>query len=77
MIEKFEASDVFTETLTDAQVTNLANYFVTLPSEVAMKLWTVLGDSDNIENVVALHKAQTPDGRKVSEHLVEILGGSQ
>jgi hypothetical protein len=77
MIEKFEASDVFTETLTEDQVTNLANYFVTLPSEVAMKLWTVLGDTDNIDNVVALHKAEAADGRRVSDHLVEILGGNQ
>jgi hypothetical protein len=77
MIEKFEASSVFTETLTEDQITNLANYFVSLPSEVAMKLWTVLGDTDNIDNVVALHKAQAADGRRVSEHLVEILGGSQ
>ena len=77
MIEKFEASDVFAETLTDAQVTNLANYFVTLPSEVAMKLWTVLGDTDNIDNVVALHKAEAADGRRVSDHLVEILGGNE
>jgi len=77
MIEKMEASEVFADTLTEGQVSNLAAYFVSLPSEVAMKLWTVLGDSDNIENVVALHKAQTPSGVKVSEHLVEILGGSQ
>jgi len=76
MIEKFEAASIFNETLTEEQVTNLANYFVTLPSEVAMKLWTVLGDTDNIDNVVALHKAQASDGRRVSDHLVEILGGN-
>ena len=76
MIEKFEASNVFAESLTEQQVTNLANYFVTLPSEVAMKLWTVLGDTDNIDNVVALHKAEASDGRRVSDHLVEILGGN-
>jgi hypothetical protein len=75
MIEKFEASGVFKEDLTEAQITNLAEYFVALPSEVAMKLWTVLGDTDNINNVVALHKAETSDGKRVSDHLVEILGG--
>ena len=48
---------------------------MSLPSEVAMKLWTVLGDTDNINNVVALHKAETSTGIRVSEHLVEILGG--
>ena len=77
MIEKLDASGVLAETLNETQVSNLATYFVSLPSEVAMKLWTVLGDTDNIENVVALHKAESASGQKVSEHLVEILGGSQ
>jgi hypothetical protein len=27
--------------------------------------------------VIALHKAQSVSGRRVSEHLVEILGGNQ
>jgi hypothetical protein len=40
-----------------------------------MKLWTVLGDADNIENVVSLHKTETKSGKSVSEHLVDILGG--
>ena len=75
MIEKFEAAESFKDDLTEEQITNLAEYFVSLPSEVAMKLWSVLGDTDNINNVVALHKAQTNDGRRVSDHLVEILGG--
>ena len=75
MIEKFEASKVFVEDLNDDQIVNLAEYFVSLPSEVAMKLWTVLGDCDNINNVVALHKAQTSSGTRVADHLVEILGG--
>ncbi|MEC7075768.1 MAG: AAA family ATPase, partial [Pseudomonadota bacterium] len=50
MIEKFEAAEVFTEELNESQVTNLAEYFVRLPSEIAMKLWTVLGDADNMQN---------------------------
>ena len=76
MIEKFEAAGTFRESLAPAQIQNLAEYFVTLPSEVAMKLWTVLGDCDNVENVVQLHKAKTAGGMQVSEHLVVILGGS-
>ena len=75
MIEKFEASEVFKEDLTEDQIANLAQYFVSLPSEVAMKLWSVLGDTDNSNNVVALHKAETSEGTRVSDHLVEILGG--
>jgi hypothetical protein len=75
MIEKFDAAGSFKSDLSDDQISNLAEYFVALPSEVAMKLWSVLGDTDNINNVVALHKAETKSGSKVSEHLVEILGG--
>ena len=75
LIEKMESTEVFHGELTDDQCKNLANYFVTLPSEVAMKLWTVLGDADNVDNVVALHKSSTSDGVKVCDHLVAILGG--
>ena len=77
MIEKFEASNVFDVELPAEQILNLAEYFVTLPSEVAMKLWTAIGDTERIENVIALHKAETQSGRRVSAHLVEILGGNQ
>tara|TARA_Y100001937_G_scaffold114933_1_gene165221 strand:- start:358 stop:990 length:633 start_codon:yes stop_codon:yes gene_type:complete len=75
MVEKFEAEAIFADDLTDGQIQNLANYFVTLPSEVAMKLWTVLGDADNVTNVVALHQSSTSEGVSVSDHLVAILGG--
>ncbi len=75
MIEKFQAAETFGETLTPAQIHNLANYFVSMPSEVAMKLWTVIGDTDNIDNVVELHKSTAANGTKVSDHLVVILGG--
>jgi hypothetical protein len=75
MIEKFEAAETFKVDLTDTQIQNLADYFITLPSEVAMKLWTVLGDCDNVNNVVNLHKSESSSGVRVSEHLVTILGG--
>ena len=75
MIEKFEAAGTMTSALNDTQIQNLANYFISLPSEVAMKMWTVLGDADCVENVVALHKARSSSGLSVSEHLVTILGG--
>ena len=75
MVEKFEAEAIFKQDLSSDQIQNLANYFVTLPSEVAMKLWTVLGDADNVTNVVALHQSSTSEGVSVSDHLVAILGG--
>ena len=76
LVEKMEATSVFQERLTDEQTQNLADYFLTLPSEVAMKLWTVLGQGD-IENTVALHQATGTDGRAVSGYIVELLTGEE
>jgi len=73
LVEKMEASDIFVETLADSQVTNLAAYFLTLPSEVAMKLWTVLGNG-HVDNTIKLHQASV-DGKSVSGYLVELLTG--
>tara|TARA_B100000809_G_scaffold251819_1_gene285768 strand:- start:126 stop:1190 length:1065 start_codon:yes stop_codon:yes gene_type:complete len=75
-VEKMEAKDIFKEELAPKQVKNLASYFVALPSEVAMKLWTAMGDG-KIENTVALHQATTEDGVSVSSHMVTILTGNQ
>ena len=52
---------------------NLARYFITLPSEVAMKLWSVLGNGE-INNTIKLHQSQV-DGESVSDYLVKILAG--
>ena len=75
LIEKFEASDSFKEELPQKQIDNLARYFLVLPSEVAMKLWTVMG-SGEIANTVALHQATTVDGISISSHMVELLTGN-
>ena len=74
LVEKMEATDVFMEALPSEQVLNLANYFVTLPSEVAMKLWIVLGNGE-IQNTVELHQSTAADGTSVSGYLVELLTG--
>jgi len=73
LVDKMEASEVFAAELSDGQVTNLASYFLTLPSEVAMKLWTVLGNGD-VNNTIKLHQASV-DGKSVSGYLVELLTG--
>ena len=74
LVEKMEASDTFKEEIDENQIQHLANYFVTLPSEAAMKLWTVLGKGDNA-NVIGLHKATASDGTKVSARMVQMLTG--
>ncbi len=73
LVEKMEAKSIFAEDLTSLQINNLAAYFISLPSEVAMKLWTVVGQGANA-NVIALHQSSV-DGQSVSTHLVELMTG--
>ena len=63
-----DASDLFKEDLTDTQADNVGAYFVTLPSEIAMKLWECVARSENQTNIIALHK-------RTHEYLVSILTG--
>lgn len=71
MIEKIEAEEICKADFSDEHVSNLANYFVTLPSEAAMKLWTVISTAGVQENVVKFHGAN--EGA-VGSHLSKILG---
>ena len=73
LVEKMESTEVFKNQLPSEQINNLAAYFLTLPSEVAMKLWTVLGDG-HIDNTVALHQSVV-DGVPVAGHIVTLLTG--
>lgn len=68
LVEKIDASGALKEKLTKKQISNLSDWFLILQSEVAMKLWTLLGDHE-VDNVIALHQND-----KVSAHIVEMLG---
>ena len=77
LIDKFEAAECFKDEIDQEQMDNLAKYFIRLPSEVAMKMWTVLGNG-HLNNTIKLHQSnvETEDGnRSVVDYLVEILGG--
>ncbi len=75
-VEKLEANEIFKTVLPDEQIQNLASYFMKLPSEVAMKLWTVMGATDNeLTNTVRLHQSKIND-QSVSQYMVEMLRGS-
>lgn len=74
IIDKFEAEGIFKEELDQDLIDNLARYFVMLPSEVAMKLWTVMGKGE-VNNTVKLHKTDI-DGESVSKHFVRIINGT-
>ena len=70
LVEKMEAAGVFNEELPADQIANVAQYFVTLPSEVAMKLWTVMGNGD-LQNTINVHQTEG-----VSGYIVELLTGN-
>jgi len=74
LIEKMDSSDAFQHELTEQQCLNLANYFVSLPSEAVMKLWQALGKGDS-NNVTSFHKTKADNGETVSGKLVKILTG--
>ena len=74
LIEKFKAKGTFDDKLEDNQLQNVANYFVSLPSEIAMSLWQAMGQSENATyNVARLHSMKSSDGVKVQDFIVEIL----
>ncbi len=71
LVEKFSAQNVWETVLTEKQIDNLAKWWITLPSEVAMKLWQDIGDG-KIENVLSLHSH-----KKVTKHIVTLLKGDE
>ena len=71
MIEKVDAEEICQKELSDEEIGHLANYFVTLPSEAAMKLWGVISQGGVQQNVVNFHGANKG---VVGTHLSKILG---
>ena len=71
MIEKLESEEICKAEFSDNHVTHLAEYFVSLPSEAAMKLWSVISQAGVQENVVKFHGA---NNGAVGSHLSKILG---
>ena len=76
LVEKLENSEKLKEKLSDEHVQAIANYFVKLPSEVAMKFWQVIGRL-NQDNAISLHKSTSKSGVKISSFMVEMLTGKK
>ena len=70
LIMKMENSDLIKEEFTEKQTLNMATYFVSLPSEAAMKLWGAIGV--NRQNTIKLHKAEV-NGEPVKNFIVSLL----
>ena len=74
LIEKMKAKEIFDSKLETSQLQNAANYFVTLPSELAMSLWKTMSSGKQATfNVAALHGMTASNGQSVKDALIEIL----
>ena len=70
---------MFASELTEDQISNVARYMMTgMPSEVVMKVWSLLGQTggDEQKNLLKIHKAEV-DGRTFSDFLVQMLGDKE
>ena len=75
MIQKMKEQKVFEEAMSDTRLKNLADYFVSLPSEIAMTIWTNIGQAKVAENITGFHGMTTSDGQKVNLHIVKLMNG--
>jgi midasin (ATPase involved in ribosome maturation) len=77
LVEKMEADETFKELLNETQLQNLVDYLVILPSEVAMKLFTLVGNAggEGQQNVINLHGSVSSEGIKFSDLIVELITG--
>jgi len=74
-VEKLKAEKVFEDKLPEERLQNLANYFVRLPSEIAMTLWQAMGSCQDTAgyNISKLHCLTSDTGIKVQNFIVEML----
>lgn len=76
MVEKIESKDILSKELSDVQIQNLVDYLALVPSECAMKLWTIIGsESANDDNMLRIHGSTTTDGEEMSQVLVRMYEG--
>ena len=76
LVGKFEAEETFKNELTEEQMQNVATLMMEgMPSEVVMKMWSLLGQTggDRQANLLKIHQISV-NGRTFSDFLVEMLG---
>jgi len=61
LIEKLDASKLCSKPLSKEHIQHLSNWFVGLPSEAAMKLWTIISLGGVQDNVTSFHSAGAGD----------------
>lgn len=77
LIDKMVNKEMFNKKLTKKQIENFCEYFGTLPSEAAMKLWHSYGSCTVEENIVAAHRQKLKDGRSVGVIVAEFMTAAE
>ena len=72
LIEKMEASGIFNTLLSESNLSNLAGYFVSIPGEMAMKLFSIVGKSPLRENILSFHGTEV-EGKRIGDHVVSLV----
>lgn len=77
LIERFKQSKVFDRELNAEETVNVAEYFVTLPSELGMVFFQVLSQGKAVQhNAHAIHTANLSDGSTPKDYLMKILANN-
>ena len=75
LVQKMKEQKVFEEVMNETRVQNLADYFVSLPSEIAMTIWTNIGQAKVSDNIINFHKSSSSAGELVKNHIVKLMNG--
>jgi hypothetical protein len=73
LIDKMVNKNMFAGKMPKSQIENLARYFVSLPSEAAMKIWHSFGTGEP-DNATLFHSV-TVNGVTAGKHLASLLTG--
>ncbi len=68
LVEKLEASGRLDSQLSSTAIQNMADWFVTLPSEVAMKLFAHIREKADNANIIACYVATASTGKTVQQN---------
>lgn len=75
LLEKIKSKGIFDTPMSDTRLQNLAEYFIILPSEIGMTIWTAIGKGKCPENISGFHGTITEDGTRVNMHIVKLMNG--
>ena len=77
MVDKLLASGKLSEDMSQDSLDNLCRYFLTLPSEAAMKFYTNMNSNSSLLKFIIRFQKSTVDGRSIKTHMTSMLAASK